>query len=194
MSDKITLLLNEILIKQAKIHAVSQDTSISEVCRVLLNAWQNNLFGYVLYSEKSKSPKLPGIYIAIQNDKVVYVGQSGNIRERLNNHTRRVEFEREETFIFWFNINYDILTKTENACIELLEPTLNVATPSHPSARKGKDNRVSINARIDVKTSETIQRLIAQWNCSQGEVIDRMVQKVSKKVIDQLAKEQTPND
>ena len=48
-----------------------------------------------------------------------------------------------------------------------------------PPARKGEQNRVRLNTRIDVKTMEIITHLKELWSKSLGEVID------------QLAKEQT---
>ena len=56
------------------------------------------------------------------------------------------------------------------------------AAKNNSNARKGNENRVTMTFRVDKVTQQIIKNLAKLWAKSQGEVID------------QLAKEQTPDD
>lgn len=67
-----------------------------------------------------------GIYFLLDDDEIVYVGQSKNIQARFENHTKS-----NKIFNRWFYIFCDIedLNKTEAYYILMLRPKYNIAIP-----------------------------------------------------------------
>lgn len=125
--DKMTLLLGNTLIKQIKTKAIEDGTAISKICRVILDAWQSNLFDYREYKNKGRMPEVPAVYGVAHNNKIIYIGQTTNIKQRFASHHHRSDFDKlqNELIIFWFTIDPEFLRDTEKVCIDLSEPELN---------------------------------------------------------------------
>ncbi len=157
MSNKMTLYLNETLIKQAKTKAFNEDKSVSEFCRAILDAWNKALFGYESYQSKNKLPHFSGVYIVLKNDAVTYVGQSVNLRQRFYKHHRDSEFEN--SLIYWFYIQKDLLLDVEKFCIDTLEPELNTRD-TVPESELRKNNYI----RIAFPTPQTeMEKQAMEW-------------------------------
>lgn len=66
---------------------------------------------------------LSGVYFLLQDDEVVYVGQSLNVYARLNSHLGQKEFNR----FAWVQVEPKMLLSIEKLYIDILDPKLNVA-------------------------------------------------------------------
>lgn len=78
---------------------------------------------------------VPVIYFLIQNDEVVYVGQSSNLTLRVATHRDQKEFDR----VLYFFHPQDLLNHTEAALIRYLKPKYNIAQ----SASEANDGHFS---------------------------------------------------
>lgn len=66
-------------------------------------------------------PSLCGIYHLIRADRVVYVGQTTNILDRLGDHALRIDFDRVE----FFPCAVEEMNHREEADLARLRPALN---------------------------------------------------------------------
>lgn len=71
-------------------------------------------------------PTFAGIYFAMQDDEILYVGQSKNIRKRWESHHKRNELlEFENVRIHWIGSDGRPLLEQESEWIRLCNPPLN---------------------------------------------------------------------
>lgn len=89
------------------------------------------------FSDKDKLPECSGIYFAIARDRVLYVGQAKNLRNRWQNHHRSHQLEgvnkKCEVKLFWLECHEHQLNALESEYIEYYCPTLNqTKVPNRP--------------------------------------------------------------
>lgn len=88
-----------------------------------------NTFPSLKLSEKEKLPECSGIYFAIANNQILYIGQSRNIKNRWQNHHRLPQLEkinkRCEVKLFWLECNQNQLNEIEKQYINYYYPGLN---------------------------------------------------------------------
>lgn len=83
--------------------------------------------GYVNFNERGVLPKCPGIYLVTEDGRVVYVGQSVNVKRRFIHHHRRIEFaELNDPKVYWKACELKELQKTEQDFIKKFSPRLNI--------------------------------------------------------------------
>lgn len=77
--------------------------------------------------ERNNLPPVSAIYIVYQQDKLLYVGKTGNLKKRWLSHHRLVQFldAGSGVYIAWFPCNVEQLDVVEDTFIELLEPEFN---------------------------------------------------------------------
>jgi excinuclease UvrABC nuclease subunit len=87
----------------------------------------------IRYSDKGRMPKVPAVYIVIGlRNKVLYVGQTVNLRRRMSEHHRNQEFkELNAQSVAWMAVR-DRGT-AEYDLINSLRPLLNRTVPVKPT-------------------------------------------------------------
>lgn len=161
--DKMTLFLGNDLIKKIKIKAVEEDTVVSKVCRLFLDAWQSNLLGCEEYKNKLRLPKISAVYFITYDDKIIYVGQTVNLRYRLDTHHHASEFVKlqDKLIVFWLALDKDSLIEAEKVLIDLLDPDLNIK----------RDNGPSIPVRVFSEDEPTLRLLRSRLSVEHGREI-----------------------
>jgi putative transcriptional regulator len=99
-------------------------------------------------------PSKPGIYFAIDSNKVVqYVGRSNNVRGRWRTHHRYDQLQAigNVRIIYLFVNDPKLLPAVETALIEWFDPPLNVAGRVNDGT---KSNRPSVYCRLAVLMAE----------------------------------------
>jgi hypothetical protein len=89
------------------------------------------------FSDRDKLPECSGIYFAIARDRVLYVGQAKNLRNRWQNHHRSHQLEgvnkKSEVKLFWLECHEHQLNALESEYIDYYCPTLNqTKVPNRP--------------------------------------------------------------
>ncbi|MHC5756067.1 MAG: helix-turn-helix domain-containing protein [Nostoc sp.] len=88
----------------------------------------------VLLNERSRLPKVSGIYFAATDSEgVLYIGQSVNIRQRWVNHERRYQLSKiKNVHLYWLEVaDRSLLKVIEEALIEKFSPPLNWTRPEY---------------------------------------------------------------
>lgn len=77
--------------------------------------------------DKNNLPAISAIYIVYQQDKLLYVGKTSNLKNRWLSHHRLVQFLQagSDVYIAWFPCDIEQLDTVEDTFIELLEPEFN---------------------------------------------------------------------
>ena len=84
-------------------------------------------------------PDRPGIYFAMQEDEILYVGQSKNIRRRWQSHHKYIELlEFDRVRIHWVDSDGRPLLKQESEWIKLCRPPLNYKTVVYKKIKERK--------------------------------------------------------
>ena len=65
------------------------------------------------------------VYFVWTAEKLLYIGQTNNLKQRLYNHHRLVEFLNDESRVSWFNAAQCDRLEVESELIELFNPSLN---------------------------------------------------------------------
>lgn len=65
------------------------------------------------------------VYFVWTAEKLLYIGQTNNLKQRLYNHHRLVEFLNDESRVSWFNAAQCDRLEIESELIELFNPSLN---------------------------------------------------------------------
>src|SRR5690348_3189494 len=83
-------------------------------------------FDNVSFDERHHLPAIAGIYFAMQDDEVLYVGQSRNIQKRWRFHHKYGELsECENVRIHWIKSDGRPLLEQEAEWIKICHPPLN---------------------------------------------------------------------
>jgi predicted GIY-YIG superfamily endonuclease len=83
-----------------------------------------------MYQERSKLPSLMGIYFVVEEDRVIYIGASRNLRNRLNSHDKGKYFNNCRIFYLALDVN-EPLFQVEKAFIQHHKPQRNSAHAGH---------------------------------------------------------------
>lgn len=87
----------------------------------------DNFDGYVDFSKKGTLPECPGIYFVAEDGRVVYIGQSINVKRRFIQHHRAMDFaELDDPKVYWKSCEVEELQKTEQDYIDKFNPRLNI--------------------------------------------------------------------
>lgn len=83
--------------------------------------------GCILLSEKRLLPSIPSVYFVFNKKGILYIGKSGNLKQRIAGHHRIRQFRELslETKVGWLAINPDELNDTEYYFIKRLSPRFN---------------------------------------------------------------------
>lgn len=129
---------------------------------------------FVLFSDRSQLPALPGVYVVIGADNMVlYVGQTVNLQRRWAQHHRGLQM-RNNYRIYWRRVAHTDLDTTEDILIEQLHPTLN-GTPTPSDMRFDLPNLTRHQIRVltldlDADPRDIIIRAVAElWQREIGE-------------------------
>lgn len=78
-------------------------------------------------AERRELPECPAIYFVLEKDQVVYIGQTVNLRQRINGHHRLPEWKvRDDIHIRWLPCsNAATLPQLEKHLIEMVQPEMN---------------------------------------------------------------------
>ena len=144
-AERLKVALKDLEARYAELEAATTDLphqiemhrlSCSLTDRKLLTAQE-------IVKASRKTPHLTGVYFLIQNEKIIYAGQSVNIISRVAAHKRNKEFERF-AFVPCEREDLDVL---ESLYIHFLRPELN----GHLNGDNGHHAPLSLAALIGHK-------------------------------------------
>lgn len=128
---------------------------------------------FVLFKDRSQFPDVPGVYVVVDADTVLYVGQTVNLHRRWSQHHRGLQM-RNHHRIYWREAPRTDLNTIEDELIERLSPTLNgTQKPSDFRFDLPQITRQQIQALIldlDLDARNVVIRAVAElWQREIGE-------------------------
>jgi hypothetical protein len=122
---------------------------------------------------RSQLPEIAAIYLVYQGDRLLYIGRTGNLKQRWIQHHRQKQFAAiEDVRIAWFPC-HEGQPELEATLIELLEPQLN----GQEGSRLDTKNRVFSFRLNDAEIG------ILEARKLQGESIDQTARRLLKEVL-----------
>lgn len=102
------------------------ETTGKDKTSVLVGMLKQSLLALPL-EERNNLPAIPAVYLVYQEDKLLYVGKTKNLKSRWLGHHRLVQFVEAGSgvYIAWFPCSEEQLGTMEDAFIELLDPEFN---------------------------------------------------------------------
>ena len=102
------------------------ETTGKDKTSVLVGMLKQSLLALPL-EERNNLPTTPAVYLVYQEDKLLYIGKTKNLKSRWLGHHRLVQFVEAGSgvYIAWFPCDEEQLEAMEDAFIELLDPELN---------------------------------------------------------------------
>lgn len=102
------------------------ETTGKDKTSVLVGMLKQSLLALPL-EERNNLPTTPAVYLVYQEDKLLYIGKTKNLKSRWLGHHRLIQFIEAGSgvYIAWFPCSEEQLGAMEDAFIELLDPELN---------------------------------------------------------------------
>jgi hypothetical protein len=136
-------------------------------------------------TDRSQLPVCPAVYFALDGDRVLYIGRSGNLQQRWITHHRYSQLKGlNNVRIAWLECSDpSLLPEIEAALIEYFQPSLNgeLIPFKIPSTSLAK---IMIYAPYDLK--ETIERLAKKENRSLSNYIVTVLQRIAEEENEQV--------
>lgn len=93
--------------------------------------------------------EIPCIYFLVDKDKIVYVGQSISLHDRISNHRQHKNFDR----VFYMVVPRDLLNKIERSFIKYLRPSLNGAFVDAEFCEESKQTLENLGMKLLIEDS-----------------------------------------
>lgn len=123
--------------------------------------------GRVAFEDRAELPTASGVYFFQDSrDKVLYVGQSLNIKNRVLTHHRLKQLEGVPgAFIGWLIVDNVYLSERENQFINELSPSWNYSSaPGTATAKLSIEEKEQAQQKAgDIPLSVIVRRLIQMW-------------------------------
>ncbi len=126
------------------------------------------------YESAKQLPVASGVYWVLSSEQVLYVGQTINLRARLNNHHHWVDFrDRSADTIRWISTAPDQLQATEAQLIAELKPELNARRRPKPvrSARFTSGGLIKASVILHVDQLTRLERFARERHVSKSVII-----------------------
>ena len=123
--------------------------------------------------ERNTLPSERAIYFVYQGHRLLYIGQTVNLSQRLTTHHRGKQFKSmgDDVQVAWFLCNEDEdLPVIEKSLIDLLEPELN----DQPGA-PGTTNAKRVTAYVKPATAEKLKQYQQQHEIGVSQAIDQIL-------------------
>lgn len=122
---------------------------------------KNKIYRYDIKLKPKRGDKRPLIYFLIDNDDIVYVGQSKNLNQRLSQHNKLIKYD----FIYYIHTNETELLKTEESYIKAFTPIKNII-------KNGWNNRV-VTTKIDTGLYKAIKERAVSDKINIADIINK---------------------
>lgn len=134
----------------------------------------------VALDEREQLPKTAGVYLAVdvQNNEVIYVGQSKNLRKRWSNHNLLTELDKLPfVLIAWFEIgdpsgswlgseNSSWLISFEQMFIDYYQPILNSI---------GRKKYIDFKVKLSLEDYQRLKQAISHTKVDRNKLIDALI-------------------
>lgn len=119
---------------------------------------------YISIDNRRKLPEIAAVYFIIgDNENVLYIGATKQLKARIANHHRLSEFKEKNAKVFWIEANQDLAFELESELTELLEPELDQANNGRPT---------KFDVPLDCLVRARVPDDLAEWVRSQGNQAD----------------------
>lgn len=165
MSRKqMNIRLDDLTIETIKSLASENSMSESQVVTRSIISLDTKMLPVMMMSDKARLPNVNAIYFVIdENDAIVYIGQSKQLRQRWASHDKRYLFTKQ-MHIAWAEISdAGLLLAIEKACIDHFQPLLNT-----PSGRPRNGDEKVIKTTITLTPEDKAYLLSISSNISQA--------------------------
>ena len=129
-------------------------------------------------SERKHLPSCPAIYFVMQDDRVLYIGQTTNLAQRWATHNRLKQFAKMvgDIRVAWLECSDKaLLRKVEAALIEQFKPELNT---------REKKKRTVPKKRVHITLPDKVFDTLEKWADNQGRTVTNLVTYLVKKSVE----------
>ena len=100
---------------------------------------------------RKKLPEISGVYIVYVGKRLLYIGQTANLKNRFKNHHRLPEFVEANARVAWFGDDGGDRLALEGEMIDLLEPEMNGTHVTYPIGTS-RNLTIRVNDELDALT------------------------------------------
>lgn len=133
---------------------------------------QVNHFPSIAFEDRRDLPTIPALYFVLDSKRtVVYIGQTGNLRDRWKSHHRALQMDRGGYRIHWrFAPDEAKRRHYEARCIEHFRPTWNRSEVPVNDLKRVMAYISDVARYMEIDRDELLARILTDWAYNRKEV------------------------